>query len=204
MHLSISTMKVILTGFGKFYNILENPSTYLVQTLRDDPHVTETRVIETAAVAVKQELAPLWDHARASGEPTLFFHLGVDDSAEEVHFEECAYNLADFCIPDEAGWEPQEEIIFEGEPDVIHTSLPVAKLVEEVGLGCTTSTDPGHYVCNYTYFHSLVHTKSHANQFVLFVHVPPFEVLPMEDQLVIIRKLLGLLVPRLRAETASP
>ncbi|EQC41651.1 hypothetical protein SDRG_01609 [Saprolegnia diclina VS20] len=198
-------MRVILTGFGKFYTILENPTTYLVRTLADDPHVTEAHAIETSVDALKTTLEPLWARANESGEPTLFFHLGVDDSAEAVHFEECAYNIADFCIPDEQGYEPQDEVIIPGAPDVIHTLLPVAKLAAEVGHGCQTSTDPGHYVCNYTYYSSLYHTLPHRhNQFVLFVHVPPFEVLPEADQLTIVRKLLSVLVPRLRAATNSP
>ncbi|OQS00014.1 peptidase C15, pyroglutamyl peptidase I [Thraustotheca clavata] len=156
--------QVILTGFGKFYNILENPTTTLVELLKDDPFVTETRVIETSAVALKQVLQPLWEEAQATGEPTLFFHLGVDDSAEEVHFEKCAYNLADFCIPDEAGWEPQEQVILEGEPEVIYTALPIQELVEAIGMDCATSTDPGYYVCNYTYFLSLVNTRKHCTK----------------------------------------
>lgn len=40
---------VYLTGFGKFGNIVENPTTFLVQQLASDENVTEARVLEVSA-----------------------------------------------------------------------------------------------------------------------------------------------------------
>lgn len=53
------------------------------------------------------------------------------------------------------------------------------------------STDPGRYLCNYVYFSSLS-VVQHPQS--LFVHVPPANVLPVEEQVEIIKKLILLLI----------
>ena len=45
------------------------------------------------------------------------------------------------------------------------------------------STDPGRFVCNYTYYYSLTKTQHDEQVYSLFVHVPPFSVVPQEEQL---------------------
>lgn len=44
-----SRRAVYLTGFGKFGNITENPTTFLVEQLASDENVTEARVLEVSA-----------------------------------------------------------------------------------------------------------------------------------------------------------
>jgi hypothetical protein len=40
---------VYLTGFGKFGDILENPTTFIVQEIKDDANITEAKVLEVSA-----------------------------------------------------------------------------------------------------------------------------------------------------------
>lgn len=40
---------VYLTGFGKFGDVLENPTTFITQKLADHPDVTEAKVLEVSA-----------------------------------------------------------------------------------------------------------------------------------------------------------
>lgn len=40
---------VYVTGFGKFGDILENPTTFLAKKLEEHPKVTESHVLEVAA-----------------------------------------------------------------------------------------------------------------------------------------------------------
>lgn len=60
------------------------------------------------------------------------------------------------------------------------------------------STDPGRYVCNYTYCYSLnkfcSEPKDDKNKcYSLFLHVPPFKLIPEEDQLKFVVDLMQLI-----------
>ena len=52
------------------------------------------------------------------------------------------------------------------------------------------SSDPGRFVCNYTYFLSLSHCTGKDKVLSLFVHVPPFEVLQEDTQLQFLEDLM--------------
>lgn len=45
---------VYLTGFGKFGDIVDNPTTFIVQEIADDANVTEALVLEVSAVGTFQ------------------------------------------------------------------------------------------------------------------------------------------------------
>ena len=71
---------------------------------------------------------------------------------------------------------------------VLETSLPVTLISNTVG--GSVSTDPGRYFCNDLYFKSL--KKRHLWQSI-FVHVPPYSVMPQEQQRVHISRLVSLI-----------
>jgi pyrrolidone-carboxylate peptidase len=53
------------------------------------------------------------------------------------------------------------------------------------------STDPGRYLCNYVYFKSLLLLAQHNRERkAVFVHVPPFEVIPIDTQVALIAELV--------------
>lgn len=43
--------------------------------------------------------------------PALVVHFGVDVTRDDVHLESTGYNLANFRVPDQAGWQPRGERI---------------------------------------------------------------------------------------------
>jgi pyroglutamyl-peptidase len=85
-------------------------------------------------------------------------HLGVSGVATKFALERIGYNLADFRIPDERGWVAKAETIDEEEGDSLQTALPLDNMLSSL-LQTTElaqiSTDPGRYICNFVYFHSL-------------------------------------------------
>ncbi|KAJ0397263.1 hypothetical protein ATCC90586_008868 [Pythium insidiosum] len=193
---------VYLTGFGKFGDILENPTTFLVQKLADDENVTEAKVLEVSAEGSLEMLAPLRAKAEASGRPCIFLHLGVNAGSTQFALERIGYNVADFRIPDERGWVAKQEVIASGEAESLSTQLPLDDMLEKLK-GHTDlvdiSTDPGRYICNFVFFHSLkwakdtMATEGGATQHhALFVHVPQFSVIPLEDQAAFIRQVIQL------------
>ncbi|RLN89429.1 hypothetical protein BBJ28_00001223 [Nothophytophthora sp. Chile5] len=147
---------VYVTGFGKFGDILENPTTFLAKALADHPNVTEAQVLETSAEG----------EARGErGRPCIFLHFGLSAMARTFKLEHVGYNVADFRIPDERGYVAKEETIHEGEPDEITTTLPLNEMLEtlqKVNPKVLISEDPGRYICNYVYYRSLVWVKQQA------------------------------------------
>lgn len=167
-------MRVIVTGFGAFAGVSQNPTTEVACKLPEfaDAHpcpaVTgmDCQVIRTSAAdatAAIENIRALVGGGVSDGTPsahTLVLHLGVHASATQFAIESTAYNEADFRIPDENGYAPRHTPIDHtkelGAP--LRTRLPVPALVDSMlakGFPCQASTDPGRFVCNYTYFASL-------------------------------------------------
>ena len=126
----------IITGFGPFQGIHENPTQSLVHKIRhryhdhhkrnhihmeiDDIH---THVFQTAAVTVKDELEHLLfltqqinnrcnEHKKQiecrSSVVVILIHLGVNYKGQQFQLEKYAYNNATFRVPDENGDQPNE------------------------------------------------------------------------------------------------
>jgi len=57
-------VNVIVTGFGKFGKIEQNPTTQLIQRLGDDPNIKECFVLEVSSVGVQEGLAVHWQSAK--------------------------------------------------------------------------------------------------------------------------------------------
>jgi pyroglutamyl-peptidase len=202
-------LEFVITGFGPFRNAAENPSMILANEIEsylqtqahlDELHsscaIRETLVLETSAAAVRDELRALQERLAAVDVDTdvCILHLGVNFRGKDFQVESCAYNDADFRIPDERGFQPKHQVIVECLPlgATLESSLNVDGLVENLNatakgdktdLPCpdagkiVASTDPGRFVCNYTYCWSL---NSFASDMAscrqcLFLHVPPFE-----------------------------
>ncbi|KAG7377582.1 G protein-activated inward rectifier potassium channel 2 [Phytophthora pseudosyringae] len=191
---------VYVTGFGKFGDILENPTTFLATKLAEHPNVTESHVLEVSAESCVEELADMYARAEERGRPCIFLHFGVSAISRTLKLEQVGYNMADFRIPDERGYVAKDETIHEGEPDEIATKLPLEemlKTLQAVHPRVALSTDPGRYICNYVYYQSLVwvkrqEAKGHSEHLALFVHVPEFRNVVFEDQLALASKLVDL------------
>lgn len=134
--------------------------------------------------------------------------------------ESCAYNEASFRIPDEKGYQPNNVPILGCDSKVnlvLETLLDVNSLVKQInqtietdGQVCDScckksivSTDPGRFVCNYIYCYSLeklksskLHQSSHNTAHrtrCLFLHVPPVNVVPQEQQFWFVGRLMELM-----------
>jgi len=109
-----------------------------------------------------------------------------------VFLEQTAANDADFRIPDERGAQPVKQPIEEGDPWGCrrHCALPLHAMsgtLEAAGLPVKVSSDAGRFLCNFAFYKSLsaaerlnVASGSRSKHASLFVHVPPFSVLPLE------------------------
>lgn len=81
--------------------------------------------------------------------------------------ERCGYNLANFRIPDERGWVAQDHIIDASEQEQgLTTAMPLEDMLATLQTLSSSpvgiSIDPGRYICNFVYFHSLKWVKNQA------------------------------------------
>jgi pyroglutamyl-peptidase len=150
---------------------------------------TTTRVIETSAQAARAELDAI--ELSDSAATTVILHLGVNYKGKKFQLEQCAYNDATFRIPDERGYQPRNVTIVPERPfnTRLNTLLNVNEICSNMN-DLVVSTDPGRFVCNYTYFYSLNKTHTLDRVHSLFLHVPPFSVIQEEDQMGVIVKLM--------------
>jgi len=208
-----------VTGFGPFQNVPDNPTTVIVNKIvdylkqREDVYslssVTRTLIIETSAEATRKQIDALYetitkDIKANRDQLVVLLHLGVNYKGVKFQFEACAYNDADFRIPDERGYRPVKQPILDhcsiGTP--LETLLDIPELVAEMNNNesradkmAVQSTDPGRFVCNFTYCYSLdkfgcckqdKQVEQETPIRCLFLHVPPFTVVSEEDQLLFV------------------
>eukprot|EP00740_Mantoniella_antarctica_P022941 CAMPEP_0198689450 /NCGR_PEP_ID=MMETSP1468-20131203/141150_1 /TAXON_ID=1461545 /ORGANISM="Mantoniella sp, Strain CCMP1436" /LENGTH=211 /DNA_ID=CAMNT_0044440485 /DNA_START=67 /DNA_END=699 /DNA_ORIENTATION=- len=196
-----------VTGFGPFLpDAPTNPTQILVERLRgrrnDFDFELDCRVVAVdteAAVAAVDALAACIecrsDGAALDKTTTFLIHLGVHSSLQSFHLERCAWNEADFRIPDVAGRQMRKETICTEDGGLEHcltTLLPldiIAARMEELGHSCTISDDAGRFLCNYIYYHSLKlsaavdgRERGKGTTTSLFVHVPPFTTVSQPAQ----------------------
>lgn len=183
--------------------------------------VIQTLIIETSAEAVRNEIDKLHtqiSYASLAGCQVVFLHLGVNYRGTKFQLEKCAYNDATFRVPDERGYQPRGICVLESAScsksaksrglhqygKCFKTSLDLHEICSNLEMDSNAqpvcvSNDPGRFVCNYTYCHSLDASLSSAenNQgnnetkyHSLFVHVPPFQVIPEDTQFLFVLEIM--------------
>ncbi|MCJ7597106.1 MAG: pyroglutamyl-peptidase I [Methyloceanibacter sp.] len=184
----MSRRQILLTGFGPFPGVPDNPSARLVETLagvgsfapRDCELRTEILPTEWGAVAM---LVP---RLLKSVQPDVTIHFGVSRQARSLRIERSAHN---HILPriDAAGVLPARRTIHVDGPARLDSNVHVPRLaatLRENGVPANSSAHAGSYLCNFLYYHSLAWAMSRdAAAKMLFVHIPVArsEGGPLED-----------------------
>jgi pyroglutamyl-peptidase len=172
--------RVLLTGFGPFPGVPDNPSSWLAETLaqRGMPDVEaqlHARVLPTAWQAA--ELMPsLYEELQ----PHVMIHFGVSPRAKTFRIERFAHNRA-AQRADAHGVMPPAPVIWAEGADRFASELSAPALAGHLracGVAAAASRSAGSYVCNFLYYHSLAWAyRQPGSRLILFVHVPPLDVL---------------------------
>jgi pyrrolidone-carboxylate peptidase len=189
-------LQFVVTGFGPFDTIAVNPTEMICRNLGSHwqpsnselrPRLVRSEIIETSAEAAQQTLADIFLQCDRFLS-TIVIHLGLNKNATCFHLEQCAYNEADFRVPDQRGYQPHREPVVSDRPigDSIATTLAVQLLAERMTeafpkAGTVVSQDPGRFVCNYTYYRSLLLAQDRPNTTSLFVHIPDLTSLSIDE-----------------------
>lgn len=200
-------VRFVVTGFSTFVGVPDNPTERLIEMLEQlgpgsalsDQSILSTAVLEVAAQSAKEWLAQVYASpelaAAAAKGPVVMLHLGVDVRAAGFKLEQQAANDATFRVPDQRGWQPSRQLIDDSPGCTLSTQLRTdldlvqlaAQLAGQQRHNVAVSRDAGRFVCNYTYYLSLLHCctarqRHGAPLHALFVHVPPAAVVPLQQQ----------------------
>jgi|Deesub1362A_J573_1020465.scaffolds.fasta_scaffold01788_4 pyroglutamyl-peptidase len=164
---------IVLTGFEPFKGYSRNPSWEAV--LRADVDAEKIRVPVTFSGARE------WAERIAEMRPERVVALGLAEARTQISVERVAINLMDSRMPDNEGYAPDEEKVYEDGPDAYITRFPVKRLVEklgEEGIPAYISNTAGTYVCN-AFYYALLHKVGGE---AVFIHVPPDEVMALSTK----------------------
>jgi len=168
------TEGLLVTGFGPFMNVTENPSGLIAQSLGID-HV----MLPVSYQAVDEWLA---------ADPAQFHQtilmLGVCQSPF-FRMELFAHNELRG-TPDVNGRTPLGSIT-EGGPRILGATLWDEKLMHSRTANVRTSTDPGRYLCNYIAYKTI---ERYPDKRVGFLHVPPLEAMPLDQQINVVQRVI--------------
>ena len=214
--MSASGVSLVVTGFGVFADVFDNPSMRIVEELSSNCFACEgfADSIQFKILEVSVDGCSSFHDSLQSSDnkeistTTVFVHIGVNSKGTHINLEECAYNNMTFRVPDVKGFQPESATIFSECPldqplysslclaqicQALNQTVPVLPGREDVNL-VQLSQDPGRYLCNYVYYQALSHHKAQQKPMLsVFVHVPPFEVMPQNVQVDLVKQLLILI-----------
>ena len=170
-------MKLLVTGFGPFRNVTDNPSAKLAAAL---PGTTEVLTVQYGKVESFAKTV-------SAREEDIVVCLGLNARAETLKFELYAHNQ----IGAEKGHGSRAHrrtIIKSKGPKTLGQTLLTPDQLSNLHLG--TSFTPGDYLCNFLLYSLLVR---YPDRRIGFVHVPPFETIPFDEQV----EQLGILIQTL-------
>jgi pyroglutamyl-peptidase len=169
--------QILLTGFGPFPGVADNPSARLIEALADDDGFApedsrlHARVLPTEWGAVASLIPDLLE----SMQPHVTIHFGVSRQARSLRIERSAHNRI---VPrlDAAGVLPARRVVAVNGPPRLDSAVSSSRLaatLRDYGLPANSSVHAGTYLCNFLYYHSLAWAKGRSDTpQVLFVHVP--------------------------------
>ena len=166
-------MKILVTGFEPFGGEDINPSWEAVQRLQA-PEGTE--LVRLRLPVVFREAGEQLAAALRREKPDLVLCIGQAAGRDAITPERLGVNLMDASIPDNAGFQPQEEPVIPGAPAAYFARLPVKELaqaIRDAGVPAQVSNSAGLFVCNALLYRLLYEIETHYPQMRGgFLHVP--------------------------------
>lgn len=173
--------RTLITGFGPFADVKENPSSQLASCFNRDHAVLEVSY---------NYVYEFWDALVKDGQYDTIICLGYSAKAPRLRLELFARNKVGQTKDVRGETWSTDFIVHEGPPCLGATIMPPDLIFAASALldakSLELSTNPGDYLCNFLYYLLLA---GHPGQ-VGFVHIPSFEVVPIERQYETVAKLI--------------
>jgi pyroglutamyl-peptidase len=175
-------MQTLLTGFGPFATVIDNPAARLVERFAAETvagHEITTCLLPTSFQRAPQLMDAALTAGGRDGQPfDLILMLGVAQNSPGWRVERYGRNH-DNPVADVDGYVPQVGPILPAAPDLLTVTLPVEDLVaalHRAGLPATPSESAGGYLCNHILFYTLERLQSGVSGARAgFLHVPADE-----------------------------
>ncbi len=164
--------KLLITGFEPFGGESTNPSWDAVTLLPDE--INGYKLTKLLVPVTFGEGAEFIIKKAEEISPDVILSIGQAGGRGEVTPELVGINLRHGGIPDNRGYQPNDESITEGGADAYFSTLPVRKISEAIslsGIPSRVSYSAGAYVCNDVIYTLLSHCKDTPVRFG-FIHVP--------------------------------
>jgi pyroglutamyl-peptidase len=162
---------VLVTGFEPFGKNEVNPSQLLAAELGGVVlPVSYARAAETLREAIRER------------DPDVIICFGLADDREAISVERFAHNLDEASTTDNDAANGSGAEIDAAGPLAFRSTLPVDAVVAALrgaGIPAQVSRDAGGFLCNHVFY--VLMRDLGENQIGGFVHVPPLDVLPLDD-----------------------
>ncbi len=167
-------MKILVTGFEPFGNETYNPSMEVLKNLPEK--IKEADIVKAVLPVVKDESLEKIKQMIETEMPDAILSLGVAGGRNAVTPERTAVNINDFRIPDNGGFQPEDEPIFKDGPDAYFSTLPYRSMIEaikEKGIPVSLSESAGTFVCNHVFYGTRYYCqRNHPHVLSGFMHIP--------------------------------
>ena len=165
---------ILLTGFGPFPGVTDNPTAHIAALLRDEIIADVSIHTEVLPVSFKRAPNQVSELLASSMHILATLHLGVATDSRFIRLERSAKNHIETSVGDIDGYGLHQDRVQMNRPpnEVVLSTLDVDSIAEHLcasGFDARPSDDAGAYVCNALYHHSL----THEDRPTLFMHVPP-------------------------------
>jgi pyroglutamyl-peptidase len=187
----MSQRPILVTGFGPFGSVVDNPSARVADALREEGRVV-ARILPVSYAKVAELLPKLLKEIR----PRAVVSFGIAAKADRILLERFFLNVCDG-PPDVDGTLREGQIIQPRGPAARISTLPLPAAREamaKTGAPVACSNHAGAYLCNFIGYLAATHVaRNKGPRASGFVHLPPIEAVPLETQIAAARALLKLL-----------
>ncbi|WP_016991915.1 pyroglutamyl-peptidase I [Lysinibacillus boronitolerans] len=165
--------KILVTGFEPFLDFKINPTMQIVEALNGKKIDSYDIVGRILSVDFQQSAEQLKQHIEEV-KPQIIISLGLAGGRFKVTPERIAINVKDG-EPDNNGYTPVDESIYEEGEDAYLTNLPIRSMVNRLqaeGYPAEISNTAGTYLCNNIMYEGLAYAQQHKGVRAGFIHIP--------------------------------
>ena len=167
--------RILVTGFGPFPGVTDNPSDDLMRALGARvKHFKQLGILLEARTlpVVYEGLAGRLSALVQETAPDAILHFGVATRRKMISVETRAHNRRYPRAVDARGAQPGSAILYVDGPATIGVQIPAAKIaarIRSAGIAAKTSREAGRYLCNATLYETL---RAQPHLPAGFIHIP--------------------------------
>lgn len=167
-------MKVLVTGFEPFGGEKVNPSIESVKKLSN--RIAGADIVKAEIPTVFYKSIKKLEELLEREKPDIVICVGQAGGRNRISIERVAINISDGNIPDNEGYQPIDEVIFEDGDTAYFSNLPIKAMVKKMNdrsIPTEVSNTAGTYVCNHIMYGLLYNiNKKYPKMKGGFIHIP--------------------------------